>query len=190
MFWLVVLAGATLWKAFDKHRTWGTVLIASWLCAGMGFKLATFIPDISTYPFTLNWSEASRYYYSSLYFAERIYGIHVLLSPLHPSRYLMQAVPFLISGIPLWFHRFWQVFLWLGTSLAVVYLLDKRLSPVTGFTGSNSPTADRLSRLLFLTWGVLFLFQGPVYYHLMVIPIILFGGFDGDKLWKSLALLG
>ena len=190
LFWLVVLAGATLWKASDIRRTWGIVLIASWLCAGMGYKLATFIPDVSTYPFTLNWSEASRYYYASLYFAERIYGIHVLLSPLHPSRYLMQAVPFLISGIPLWFHRFWQVFLWLGTSLAVVYLLDKRLSPVTGFTGSNSPAAGRLSRLLFLTWGALFLFQGPVYYHLMVIPIILFGGFDGDKFWKSLALVG
>src|SRR3990172_959180 len=63
LFWLVVLAGATLWKASDIHRTWGTVLIASWLCAGMSYKLATFIPDISTYPFTLNWSEASRYYY-------------------------------------------------------------------------------------------------------------------------------
>ena len=191
MFWLVVLAGATLWKAFDKHRTWGTVLIASWLCAGMGYKLATFIPDISTYPFTLNWSEASRYYYSSLYFAERIYGIHVLLSPLHPSRYLMQAVPFLISGIPLWFHRFWQVFLWLATSLAVVYLLDKRLSRDTNSTGSYPPALfGRLSRLLFMTWGFLFLFQGPVYYHLLVIPIILFGGFDGDRFWKSLILVG
>lgn len=190
IFWLVVLAGAVLWKAADIRRPWGIVFIASWLFSGLGYMLATFIPGISTYPFTLSWSEASRYYYSSLYFSERIYGIHVPLSPLHPSRYLLQSVPFLIPGIPLWFHRVWQVFLWLATSLVVVNILDRRLSHEGRVKEKDYPTLGFLSRSLFMAWGILFLFQGPVYYHLLVIPIILLWGFESDRFWKSLAIVG
>ena len=190
IFWLVVLAGAVLWKAADIRRPWGIVFIASWLFSGLGYMLATFIPGISTYPFTLSWSEASRYYYSSLYFSERIYGIHVPLSPLHPSRYLLQSVPFVIPGIPLWFHRFWQVFLWLSTSLLVVYILDRRLLRESRVKGKDYPTLGYLLRFLLMAWGILFLFQGPVYFHLLVIPIILLWGFESDRFWKSLAIVG
>ena len=62
------------------------------------YKLASFIPDISTYPFSLAWSEASRYYYASLWLSKQVYGQLIPPSVLHPSRYLLQAIPVPVSG--------------------------------------------------------------------------------------------
>jgi hypothetical protein len=177
LFWLTTLAGAIFLKASAPDRSWPAVIAAAWLLCGAGVKVAAFIPDISTYPFSLGWSEASRYYYASLYFAGRIYGVEVSPSALHPSRYLMQAAPFLIPGLPLWFHRLWQVMLWLGMTGMTAYFLGRRLTVPAGI------------RLPFIAWVFLFLFQGPVYYHLLVIPALLFWGFDSRKFWRSLVLV-
>jgi hypothetical protein len=72
----------------------------------------------------------------------------------------------------------------------VVYILDRRLSRENTVKGKDYPTFGYLSRSLFMAWGILFLFQGPVYYHLLVIPIILLWGFESDRFWKSMALVG
>ena len=177
LYWLVVLAGAVFLRAFAPEMSWPAVMASAWLLSGAGIKIATFTPDVSTYPFSLSWSEASRYYYASLFFSERVYGVAVLPSSLHPSRYLMQAVPFLFSGLPLWSHRLWQVLLWLVMGGVTASLLAKRLSVRPGV------------RLPYIAWAFLFLFQGPVYYHLLVVPAILFWGFDSGKFWRSLGVV-
>jgi hypothetical protein len=177
LFWLTVLAGSVFLKAYAPERSWPEAMAAAWLLSGAGVKIATFIPEISTYPFSLGWSEASRYYYASLFFSERVYGLDIPPSALHPSRYLMQAIPFLVTGLPLWFHRFWQVLLWLVMSGFAAYFLSKRLRSAPGF------------RLSFIAWAFTFLFQGPVYYHLLVIPVLLFWGFDSQKFWRSLGVV-
>jgi hypothetical protein len=42
---------------------------------------------------------------------------------------------------------------------------------------------------MFVGLAFLFLFQGPVYYHLLLIPILLVWGFDRERPWKVLALV-
>jgi hypothetical protein len=157
------------------------MLVASWILSGFGYQLAVMLQQISTYPFSMGWSETSRYYYASLFFAYEIYGIEVTPSVLHPSRYLMQAIPFIVSGLPLWFHRFWQVLIWVLTAILTVYLLSKRLSLTS--------MRVKVSLVLFMAWAYLFLFQGPVYYHLLVCVIVVLWGFDRDKFWKSLIVI-
>jgi hypothetical protein len=142
------------------------------------YRVVAFLPDLSTHPFTLGWSEASRYYYASLFFAERLYGVAGNPSVLHPSRYLMQSVPFLIPASPLWLHRLWQVVLWLGTGALAGHLLARRL----GVRGAWMPG-------LLMTWAFLFWLQGPVYYHLMVMAIAVLWGFDASRPWRTLALV-
>ena len=148
------------------------------LVSGIGFILLQYLPGISSYPLSLGWSEASRYYYGSLFFAKRIYGVSVPLSPLHPARYMLLAIPFALGNLPLWVHRFWQIALWLGTSLATSAALVKRL-----------PIGNRLARFGAVIWGALFLLQGPVYYHLTlcVIPVLLF--FDAQKPRRTLLVV-
>jgi hypothetical protein len=175
LFWVLALAGSFLLKAWsltqadEFHRGWVELLAVAFIISAFSHQVASFVPNISTYPFTLGWSETSRYYYASLFFSKRIYGIFVPPTVLHPSRYLMQAVPFLLTNSPLWLHRAWQVFLWLMTSLLTAALLIRRLS-----------IADRLLRWMLLLWIFLYLMIGPVYYHLLVPVVIILWGFNAD----------
>ncbi len=191
LFWLLILAGAGFIRAFlmssskmmgkFENVSWFWLIVSVWIFAGFGYQLAVMVPSISTYPFSIGWSETSRYYYASLYFAKEVYGIEVIPSVLHPSRYLLQAIPFIVSGLPLWFHRLWQVLIWVMTTLFTVYLLSNRLS---------LPSKKIKSALvLFMAWAYLFLFQGPVYYHLLVCVILVLWGFDSDKFWRSLIIV-
>jgi len=138
----------------------------------------SFVPEINNYPLSLGWSETSRYYYASLFFSPIIYGKWVPLSSLHPSRYLMQSLPFLFQSNSLLFHRFWQAFLWVLTTFFAGYGLSKRLKQ-----------DNRWISFGLAAWFFLFVFQGPVYYHLMIIVIIVLLGFDKDKLWRSLFII-
>jgi hypothetical protein len=190
-FWLVVLAGSIFIIAFSissrdlggisEYFSWFWAVLASWILAGFVYQLAVMLQQVSTYPFSLGWSETSRYYYASIFFDKQIYGIELTPSVLHPTRYMMQAIPFIVSGLPLWFHRFWQVFIWVLTANLSVYLLSKRLSLTSKWS--------KISLILFMAWAYLFLFQGPVYYHLLVCVIIVLWGFDRDKFWKSLIVI-
>ncbi len=128
---------------------------------------ASFLSDISTLPFTMNWSEASRYYYASLFFAQRIYGTWAPPTVLHPTRYLMLAVPFLIPNSPIWLHRAWQVFLWLVMPALTALLMARR--PLQ----HSIARKFQLSFLPFVGAVIfLYLFVGDVYYHLLM-PIVI-----------------
>lgn len=154
--WLVSLLLAVSGLTQDQTLQAVTAL----LLVGLGFNVGYFLSRISTHPFSLDWSETSRYYYASLYFAKRIYGIETAWSPLHPSRYLLQSIPFLRHPLPLWFHRLWQVLLWICIPAATSWLLVRRLQ------------LPRY-RLLVGLYGYLFLMIGAVYYHLLVIPALI-----------------
>ncbi len=134
------------------------------LAGGFLAVLWTYAAKVSPYPFTLGWSEASRYYYASLPFAKQIYGFSIPLSPLHASRYLLLSLAYLIPDSPLWFHRLWQVILWIGMNLATGWALSRRL----GLRPALPAAAASL-------WAFLFLMQGPVYYHLhlCILPVLL-----------------
>ncbi len=175
-----------LFKRIWSQRSWGEAVLFTFLAYGTVYKIVSFIPDISTYPFSLGWSEASRYYYASLFFAKRIYGASTPASVLHPSRYMMQSLPFLIPTLPLWFHRLWQVLLWLVFTGTTALLLTTRVtSSITGGATATSNGSSGMTRWAFGAWAFLFLFQGPVYYHLLVMVILVLWGFDSGRLWRS-----
>jgi len=174
LFWTVVVLLATLMKSWLSAARWPQLLLGTALIYGLLYQVLLFVPSISTYPFSLDWSEASRYYYASLFWSESVYGFRVSLPELHPTRYLLQSIPFLIRSLPLWFHRLWQVALWLTLPAAVAALWTRRLR-----------LKGRWFTLLFGVWIVLFLFQGPVYYHLLVMVAVILAGVDGRRPWRS-----
>ncbi len=131
------------------------------LFLGLSYRIASFLPEIQSSPFSLGWSEGSRFYNASLFLSEKIYGEKFPLPVLHPSRYLMQAFPFLLGVRSILLHRIWQVALWLGMAAWGAYLMAKRVKTGLGI------------HLALLTgWFFLFFFQGAVYYHLMVCVIL------------------
>ena len=154
-------------------------LLVTFSIYGLVLWIVYFMPDVSNYPLSLGWSETSRYYYASLFFSNNIYGQSVPLSSLHPTRYLLQGVPFLLRDLPLWVHRFWQVVLWLGITLAGSFALLKHLNLKKWW-----------AKLGIIAWFFMFCFQGPVYYHLMVVIILVLLGFDHHGLRRSLIFVG
>ncbi len=182
IFCLLALGGSWLFtRAWPEYRL-ASALIITTLGYGTAYKLASFIPDVSPYPFSLGWSEASRYYYASLWLPREIYGTFIPPSVLHPSRYLLQALPLLIPHSSLWFSRFWQVVLWVVTAGLAGWLLTRRLA-------LSSQQRSIMVSLSVAAWAFLFLFQGPVYYHLLVMVLLILWGFDRRRFWRNLILV-
>jgi len=175
LFWLVSLWGCLCIRAWIEspkdpgstiiNNPWLSALGISVLVVSFSMQIVSLSQTITTYPLTISWSETSRYYYASLFFADRIYGQSIPPSVLHPSRYLLQSVPFLISNSQLWLHRAWQVFLWLAATSATALLLIRRLNIKIG-----------RQRVIFFLWAFQFILLGPVYYHLQVAVIIILWG--------------
>ena len=171
-WWLAFLGALGLWIGFRTHISKG--FVASLLFIGVIARIASWAPFVSAYPFSMGWSEASRYYYASLVFADKIYGVPLALSVWHPTRYLLQSIPFAFGELPLWFHRLWQVLLWVI------------ISGISGFVLANRITKKKtLPYFLFASWFFLYLFQGAVYYHLQISIIIILVGVKRKYPWLS-----
>jgi hypothetical protein len=175
---LMGAVGAPFLKALAPKLELPEALIGAVLLVAAVYQAFMFAKDISVSPLSLGWSEGSRYYYSSLFFSPEIYGQRLAWPFLHPSRYLLQSIPYIIPGLPLLAHRIWQVLLWLGMSALTGGLLAKRL----GF-------ARRERAWVFTGWAFLFVFQGPVYYHLLVPVCLILAGFDSRRFWRSLLVV-
>ena len=174
----LTLFGALSLRVADPRLQPRAAALVAGLLIAFSYQIATLGLSITDYPFALSWSETSRFYYASLFFAEKVYGMALPPSVLHPTRYLLQSLPFAVDGIPLWGHRLWQVLLWTGFTLSAVWLFARRLR-----------LKNSLVLWMAVVWGYLFLFQGPVYYHLAVPLMIVFAGFDAKKFWRNLLVV-
>lgn len=176
--WLAVGLGALFLTAMRRLRLDAfTALLAVSLLYGAGVKILGFFPDVSAFPFSLEWSEGSRFFYASLPYAQRLFGIDAPLSSLHPTRYFLLGLPFLFDSANIWLHRLWQVLLWIGLSLGTGWALAHRFR--LGWRAA----------LLTALWAFLFVLQGPVYYHLLVPVILILVGFNPDRFGKSLMVV-
>jgi len=179
VLWLFSLAGMWGIKLLRKEMPWHIALIAALLSQSVLHFFLANLPRITPYPFAMGWSETSRYYYPALFLSEKIFGSEFSLPILHPSLHLLLAPPYLFD-LPLWFHRFWQVFLRLALVGLIVPALIKRLS-----------IQDRGLKWLAGMWMILHLMMGPVYLHLAAPVLILLYGFshrDSRRVWFAVLL--
>jgi hypothetical protein len=125
--WLLSLIQVFLWRAWQRRWDPLAILCGALLGYGLAFQLLNYRKDLATTQFSLGWSEASRYYNASLWFSRQIYATWLPLPELHPSRYLLQSLAFLIPDAPIAFHRAWQVFLGIACNGLVAWALARRL---------------------------------------------------------------
>lgn len=162
-WWLALIQAAGLRRVIGNN--WLAAMATVLVLDGLTAQLYTLSGGISTYPFSMGWSEASRYYYGSLVFAKQIYGEFVPLSVMHGSRYLLQAIPYAFGAISLAAARSWQVALWLGLTALSAWALVRRLD-----------LKGKAVAAMVIGWLFLFYFQGAVYYHLQVCVILVLLG--------------
>ena len=146
---MVAISMLILRNTWSNYRLW-TSLLVSMIGYVVIYKIATFLPGINSYPFTLTWSEGTAYYFASAYFSEQLYGVKVELPLINPSRHLLMAIPFIVQDLPIWVHRAWEVLLWLLITLSAVYLFVRRFA-----------VPSQLLRWAFFGWvSALFRFYG------------------------------
>jgi hypothetical protein len=174
VWWIVLLAASALKVAFKT--TWAGGFASALVVLGVVYEVFVRWHAVTTYPFSLGWSEASRFYYGSLFFAQSLYGMKIPLSILHPSRYFLQAFPFFFPSLGLTFSRFWQVCLWLALTGITAISLSWRVSGQD--SNDSSRWVSKVWRLLspvgwlFAGWIFLYLLRVGVYYHLEVMVFL------------------
>lgn len=183
VWWIVILAASTLKVAFKT--SWAGGFASALVILGVTYEIFVRFHAVTTYPFSVGWSESSRFYYGSLYFAQSIYGMKVPLSTLHPSRYFLQSLPFLFPNLGLAFSRFWQFFLWIGLTSVTALVLAQR-----ALTSGPPPEGRGVGvRALFAGWIFLFLLRVGVYYHLEVMVFVPLLFVSAKHPWRSLAAI-
>jgi hypothetical protein len=179
LFFLFSLIGTIGIRFLWKQLPWMTGFLCMVLFQSLLQLFLVFSTAVTAYPFAMGWSETSRYYFPSLFLSKLVYGQNYPWPVLHPTLHLLLAPPYLFDA-PLWFHRFWQVALrFLLIGLVVPPLLG-RLS-----------ISDRRLRWVSGLWMFLFLFMGPIYFHLAVPVIILLAGFSDRnerRTWMAVLL--
>jgi len=177
IFWWVALCQAA-GLALLAGLSWPAAIAAVVLMQAVSYHVYGELRLVTDYPFSIGYSEASRYYYASLVFSKSIYGMDLPLSILHPSRYLLQSVPYLIPGLSIWAHRLWQSLLWICITAGTSALLMSRLKQVRPW-----------ARFLLAAWFYLYLLQGAVYYHLQICLILVLWGVAPPFSWRSSAAI-
>lgn len=172
-WWLILLGMAVLRTAF--RTSWMGGFVAALLLLGVTYAVMTRYNVVTNYPFSLGWSEGSRYYYASLLFSRTLYGEAFPLSPYHASRYILQSVPFLFHGLGIFEHRLWQFLLWIGLTLGAALALALRVIPAE----------KKGLRLLLAAWFFLFFLQISVYYHLQVMVLLVLLGVSSKHPWRT-----
>jgi hypothetical protein len=174
LFWHCVIVGAFfLWRT-GRFQHYFYALVSTTILYGLAFNAAAFFTPVSSFPFSLDWSEGSRYYNASLFFAQSLYGRDLALPVLHPTRYLLQSVPFIIPDLGIAFHRLWQAILWVGMTLLGSAAVVRRMK-------------IKPAGLVWLAmgWSFLFLLAGPVYYHLIPCAALVLFGFDRRRFLQT-----
>lgn len=161
MCWYALLLAMAALKVALK-TTWQVGFISALIFLGVTYEILIRFNAVTTYPLSMGWSEGSRYYYASLYFSKWVYGESVPLSTLHPSRYLLQSIPFLIPSLSITAHRLWQFLLWIGLTTGAAITLANRAFPIQ----------EKAVKWLFIGGAFLFLLRVGIYYHLEVMVII------------------
>src|SRR5688572_8326167 len=178
IFFMLALLGMCALKMLRPMFSWPAAFLVVVLLQVAVYRIALYLPDIAAYPFAMGWSETSRFYWPSLFMAQKIYGQNFPWPILHPSLHLTLAPPYLFDA-PLWFHRFWQV--------TVRFLLVGLIAPALV---SRLRIENRLFRWLAALWIFIYLFTLPLYLHLAVPVFIMLWGFsakDDRRTWIALA---
>ena len=173
-WWLILLAMTGLKIALKT--TWQAGFACAAILLGVTYEVLVRFNLVTTYPLSMGWSEGSRYYYASLFFSKWVYGETVPLSPLHPTRYFLQSIPFLIPSLGLPAHRFWQFLLWIVLTGGTAIALSRR---------ATFP-AERAFRWLLAGWYFLYILRVGIYYHLEVMVILPLLFVSAKHPWRSL----
>ena len=159
--------------------TWPGILTGA-LLIGAGFVITNPFGTVTSYPFSLGWSEGNRLWDYSLLFGKHLYSYPAGDPPsayLDLGRQLVGGLPFLLPQVSLGFERFW---------IALMAILPYLLLGWLAFRPARKN--GNLSWILAGVWGFMFLNQGPIHAPLLVCAILVVMAWR-QPLWAAIPLV-
>jgi len=155
-----------------------TILCGLVIIIGLGSRIYSYSLSISNYPLTTNWSESGRIFEAASIYAPMVFGRTLPWPWLDPGRAILDGLVLLIPNSQIWMYRFWLAFLGLSTTVITANLIIKK---ALNKSLQNTKKPYRLFPIFLISWGILFILQGPIYYHVLLGTIVVLWLFDLDK---------
>ena len=173
-----ILLGWILTKDSSKLISWPAGLTALIVTSG---TYTFFVPliDVTSYPFSLGWSEGNRLWDYSVLFGHHLYdypadkAIPVLLDI---GRQFIGGIPFLVPGVKIWQARLW------------VALMDILPYLILGWAAFRLAKNSFLKWLLAGIWAFTFVHQGPIHPPLLVCAIVVALAWE-RPIWLAIPLI-
>jgi len=173
-----IFLGSILTRGTKELLSWSYLLVALVLTSGV-FNFVAPLAGVTSYPFSLGWSEGNRLWDYSVLFGSYLYDypthkpIPVLLDI---GRQFMGGLPFLFPGITIW-----QARLWVALTNIVPYL-------ILGWITFRLPKKYFFHWVLAGIWAFTFVRQGPIHPPLLLSAIIVALAW-GQSLWIAIPLI-
>lgn len=157
-----IFLGIILTRGTKELLSWPYLLAALVLTSG-AFNFVAPLAGVTSYPFSLGWSEGNRLWDYSVLFGSYLYDypthkpIPVLLDI---GRQFMGGIPFLFPGITIW-----QARLWIALINVVPYL-------ILGWIAFKLPKKYFFHWVLAGIWAFTFVRQGPIHPPLLLSAIV------------------
>ena len=153
---------------------------------GLGSYVFSRIPGITNYPFTISWSESGRIFNAYQIYAPLLSGQHLSWPWLDPGRAILDGLVLLLPSTQIWMERFWIDLLFpLAAFVTSLVIVRKAFS----FSPQRNGKSDSRLVWLLVLWGMFFLLQGPVYYHVLLGVIAIPWFYNPRKPFLTLALV-
>jgi len=158
---------------------WHALLVSLILVTAVLSVFAPLAP-VTSYPFSLGWSEGNRLWDYSVLFARDVYiypADRTIPVYLDIGRQFVGGIPFLIPGVTIW-----QVRLWSALVDVVPYL-------ILGWVAFRLPKQNSLLPwMLAGIWAFTFVRQGPIHPPLLICAILVAFAW-GQPLWLAFPLI-
>ena len=157
------LAAGVLLTRDPKRLARAPSLVVGFLLTATIFTLGRTFEYLSSYPFSLHWSEGNRFWDYSIMFGRRIYDYPLdqpIFAYIDRGRQSLWGLPFLFGNISIWQMRLWN---------ALVLTLPYA---ILGWVIFRKKPDNRLLWLLAGLWALTFLSQGPIYTPLVLCAIL------------------
>jgi hypothetical protein len=175
---VLVGVGGFLLSKEQEIIAYGALLLASLVVFSLLSAAVDFVA-VTSYPFSLGWSEGNRLFDYSVLFGRRLYDYpqdQVIFAHIDFGRQLVGGIPYIFDGVSIWVGRAW----WALTVTLLYALFGWVLFRRVGEKGKTL--------VLLSLWVYLFINQGPIHPPLVVCAILV-GLAWGRSYWVAVPLL-
>ena len=170
LIWFVEVLLITFFLQADKKLVSWTSLFVALLLTTSIYSIAFAFIKVSSYPFSIGWSEGNRMWDYSLFFGRYLYNFPSTAkwwSSTDVGRQLIGGLPFIIPGVSIVVER-----VWVGMTTVLPYLM-------VGLAIFRSEIKNKKLWVLLALFTFIFLKQGPIH------PPLVLSAFVVALLWRK-----